>query len=223
MEVYLLMDKTILITRPNHDSTTNYLYYWSKPVIEVATKKGFKILDLQGKKANRKTFESYLNTNKPSLIFLNGHGSEEKIAGYNNEILVDNLTVKTNLLEGKIMYSRSCRSAVALGKNVIVHGKAKAFIGYSRDFIFLIDNNYSTKPYLDPVAKPFMESSNLVATTLIKGHSVKEAHLRSKSEMKKALLKSLLSDATEAESRSAPYLLSNFSSQTIYGDESATI
>jgi hypothetical protein len=216
------MNKTILITRPNHDSTTDYLYHWSKPVIDVANKKRFKVLDLEGKKANRKNFESYLFSNNPDFIFLNGHGSEDKIAGYGNEILVDKESFNSKGFSNKIMYSRSCRSALVLG-GIAVKGGMRAFVGYCQDFIFLIDNNYITRPYLDPVAKLFLEPSNLVPTTLIKGHTVKEANLRSKNAMRKVLFRSLSSNASESESKSAPFLLSNMSSQTVHGDDTATI
>ena len=33
------MNKTLLITRPNHDITTRYLSEWSKKIIEIAGKK----------------------------------------------------------------------------------------------------------------------------------------------------------------------------------------
>ncbi len=217
------MNKTLLVTRPNHDSTTDYLYYWSKPVLDIAVKHDFKVLDLESKKANRKYFESYLRSNDPGFIFLNGHGSEDVIAGYNDEVLLDDQSIISKKLDGKVLYSRSCRSAVFFGKKVVTHGGAKAFIGYSRDFVFLIDTDYITRPYLDPIARMFLEPSNLVATTLIKGHSVADADKRSRFEMRKALFRSLSSAASESESRSAPFLFSNIASQTIYGDTSATL
>lgn len=217
------MNKTILVTRPNHDSTTDYLYHWSKPVIDVANKKMFKVLDLDGKKANRKYFESYLESKNPSLVFLNGHGSENEIAGYDNEILIDSSSLDSKKLSNKILYARSCRSALVLGKNSVSKGGVKAFIGYSRDFVFLIDKNYITRPYLDPVAKLFLEPSNLIPTTLIKGHTSKEAHIRSKAAMRTNLFKSLSSNASESESQSAPFLLSDMTSQTLHGDVMATL
>lgn len=217
------MNKTILVTRPNHDSTTDYLYYWTKPVLEMASKRGFKILDLDSKKANRKSFESYLESNTPGFIFLNGHGSEDKIAGYNDEVLLDEQTIDSKKLLNTILYSRSCRSALIFGRMAILKGGAKAFVGYSRDFVFLIDKNFITRPYLDQIAQMFLEPSNLVSTTIIKGHSVGEADKRSRFEMRKALFRSLSSAASELESMSAPFLLSNISSQTVWGDASATL
>ena len=50
------MNKILLITRPQHDETTNYLYFWAESVIEEAKKRNFEVLDLKGRKANAKDF-----------------------------------------------------------------------------------------------------------------------------------------------------------------------
>ncbi len=68
--IYALhMDKTLLITRPKHDSTVRYLFYWAKDALELAKKKGMKVWDLDGQRANRKEVESILKKRKPSLVF----------------------------------------------------------------------------------------------------------------------------------------------------------
>ena len=82
------MNKSILITRPNHDLATTYLYWWSKKVIDKCQEKEIKYFDLKGKKASKKNFDSYLKRNNPSFIFINGHGSEEVVTGWDNEILL---------------------------------------------------------------------------------------------------------------------------------------
>lgn len=50
------MNNTVLITRPNHDYPTTYLYHWSKLVIDEASSKRMKVLDLDGKKAKNQIF-----------------------------------------------------------------------------------------------------------------------------------------------------------------------
>ena len=49
-----------LITRPNHDDIVNYLSIWSKELIDLATKKGKKVIDITYKKPFR-----LANLNKP--------------------------------------------------------------------------------------------------------------------------------------------------------------
>ena len=82
------MNKALLITRPNHDPGTNYLFYWAGEVIIVAQKKGITVLDLSKDKATKKNFDSYLKRNQPKLIFLNGHGNKDSILGFDNEPLI---------------------------------------------------------------------------------------------------------------------------------------
>lgn len=53
----------ILVTRPNYDFPTTYLYQWSELVIDEAKSKGITVLDLDGKKANKRNFASYISRN----------------------------------------------------------------------------------------------------------------------------------------------------------------
>ncbi len=46
------MNRILLITRPKHDVTVRYLFYWSKEIIELANKKGIKVLNLEQGRAN---------------------------------------------------------------------------------------------------------------------------------------------------------------------------
>ncbi len=61
---------TLLLTRPEHDDTTYYLSCWCKEAISFAENKNIKVLDLNREKANKKEFESRINTFCPNLIVL---------------------------------------------------------------------------------------------------------------------------------------------------------
>jgi len=76
------MNSYLLITRPNHDITTNYLYYWSQKIIDEADKKGVKTVDLRGKRANKKEFTSIINKIRPRFVVLNGHGDNKSVTGF---------------------------------------------------------------------------------------------------------------------------------------------
>jgi len=223
VEKFIRMNKSLLITRPNHDPTTNYLYYWSKIVIKIAKEKGFAIMDLYGKKANKDTLESYIRLRNPKFLFFNGHGSASIIAGYDDEILIEDSLVCKSLLCDKTIYSRSCKSAAVLEKIMVTKGKAAAFIGYIKNFGFLTRNGFETKPLEDTAARIVLEPSNLIPIAILKGNTAQEANDRSKSEMRKILFKSLSSEASEEERHSAPLLLSNISNQVLLGNPKATI
>ena len=215
------MNKVVLVTRPNHDETTNYLDKWSEPIIKLANQKNYKLIDLRGEKATRSVFEGYARKHHPSFFFLNGHGSEKIIAGQNNEYL---LVYKENetLCAGAVLYVRSCSAAKLLGQSLVTSG-ARACIGYTSKFGFMRLLSSTTKPILDPLAKLFIEPANLVATTLLKGHSVLDAHQRGISGMKKNLKRMLSSESTQQNSNAVVLLWSNIRGQVVIGDSSATI
>lgn len=96
------MSKSLLVTRPNYDQTTNYLYFWSALVIKEAKKRGIDVYDLSGKKATKNNFDSYLKSRKPRLLFLNGHGDEKTITGHDFEPILE--SGKKEPVEGTIMY-----------------------------------------------------------------------------------------------------------------------
>ena len=66
------MIKSLLITRPNYEITTRYLYVWNKKVIEEAERKGVNVLDLEKEKVVKKEFVGRMRKVNPALVFLNG-------------------------------------------------------------------------------------------------------------------------------------------------------
>lgn len=210
------VNRAMLMTRPDHETVTKYLCVWSEEVKEFAKHKGIAVYDLKGKKANRKEFESYLSRNRPALLFLNGHGNAEVITGYDNSTLLD----QDSFVSEAIVYGRSCDAALLLGPYLVQNG-ARTFIGYRRKFILGYTPEKIMKPLEDPIARLFLEPSNLVVTTLLKGNTTSEAHRRSRDEMYKNFLKMLASTATYEERHAAPWLWSNFNNQTLSGDAEA--
>ncbi len=174
----------ILITRPNHDYTTSYLFKWSETLIEFAGKKGFSCSDFKNQKANRNDVEKFLMKQTPSFIIFNGHGSDDAVCGYKDEILIKS-GENENLLKEKIIYAVSCNSAKVLGKNAVKSG-AKCFIGYDDLFVFIFDKNCSAGRELEDMsAKPFLESSNQVPLSVLGGKSCGEAYEKSQSYFNK--------------------------------------
>jgi hypothetical protein len=181
------MNQVLSLTRPNHDEGTTYLFHWSKPVIKLALKKKNKIVDIAGKKANKANFIGRLTKIKPDFVFFNGHGSQTAILGQNNEPLLSTRD-KLELSNKLIIYSRSCNCASRLGPHCLRRG-AKAFIGYTQPFIFFYNPDLTTHPLTDKGAELFLEPSNRVITTLLKGHSPEEADKRAKQAFQKNIQK----------------------------------
>lgn len=212
------MNKALLITRPNYDPVTRYFYYWSEDVVKLAQAKNVQVYDLLQNKANRQNVESYLKKQSPSLVFINGHGNTDCIAGDAHKIIID---LKSSV-ETSVMYARSCEAAVNLGINLVA-GKTKTFIGYKRKFVLGYMPDKSRKPTEDTLAAHFLEPSNLVMTTLLKGHSAQVAVKRSKKAMYQNFRKMLSSQATYEERYAARWLWANLNSQVLIGNPKATM
>lgn len=209
----MAVSKAVLVTRPRHEIITTYLCVWSEGIVELAKTKVSTVRDLKGPKATRKNLDSYLRARKPSFLFLNGHGDAETIGGHENELLLDTSTA----VEGLVVYARSCDAGQVLGP-ALVKNPATVFIGYRRKFIFGYLPDHIRAPGKDPLAALFLESSNLVASTLLKGHTAEEAHSRSKGAMYRHFRKMISSNATQEERYASRWMWGNIRSQILLGN-----
>ena len=214
------MSQSLLVTRSNHDEATNYLYYWSTLVIKSAKKKKFSVYDLAGKKANKKEFDRCLKATKPTILFLNGHGNATTITGQDLEPLLE--VGKKAAVAGTIIYARSCDAGITLGKTLIKDG-VKAFIGYNQKFILGYTPGRLSRPLTDPMAKLFLEPSNLVVISLVKGQTVQTAQVESRQAMRQNYRKMTAVTASKLEKYAARWLWNNYKSQVLYGDAKAAV
>jgi len=167
---------TLLITRPNYEKTTYYLFHWNKKILTEAQDKKVNVIDLAEKRANKKELVSALSKRNPGFVILNGHGDANLITGQENETLIK-AGENEQLLEGKVVYALSCKTAQTLGPASMKKG-CKLYIGYSEDFTFWFK---SPRPLEDPWARYFLDTSNSIPIGLLKGHTVKEVYERAKS------------------------------------------
>lgn len=209
----------ILITRPEHDDTTHYLSNWSKKILDFAKKKGKKIFDLRRKRAVKKEVTSFLLKKDPEFVIFNGHGNNDFITGHKDEILIK-VGENEHLLKHKIVYAISCKSAKTLGPKSITAG-AISYIGYDDDFIFVYNKNKITNPLTDNIAKIFLEPSNELVTSLIKGNSTNKSYEKSQNMFKDNLKKLLTSESIS--SPAVRYLWWDMKHQVLLGDEEATL
>ncbi|MBU0974636.1 hypothetical protein KKD03_02960 [Patescibacteria group bacterium] len=213
-----MSNPSFLITRPNHDLVTNYLYTWTEVIIKNAKNRNTVIYDLKKGKANKSILDSYIKKNNPNIVLFNGHGNADKITGINNEVLIE-INKDEKLLSGKIIYARSCRSAKRLGISCVRNG-ATAFIGYKEDFILISTPEKATKPLTDTIAGYFLEPSNLVIQTLLKGNSPKESHERSQLDSVKKIKHLLSENATSEEKSLLSFLWRNMKAQVLIENNS---
>ncbi len=209
--------KILLITRPDHDKTTHYLSAWSQKIIELANKKNVQVLDLKREKANFKELKSRIIKMSPTLIIFNGHGSENCVTGHEDSILIQTGN-NEELLESKIVYAVSCRSAAELGPKSIKAG-ALTYIGYTGDFIFCHDMSKITRPLDDKIVGLFLEPSNQVSISLIKGNTSQNATDHSKQFFWRNIQKMLSSEGTLESNQYAKYLWWNMKHQVCLGDQ----
>ncbi|MFA5130520.1 MAG: hypothetical protein WC477_06450 [Patescibacteria group bacterium] len=208
----------MLVTRPESDEATRYLSAWGNLVLKEAKQAGVNVIDLYRKKANRKDFEGRIRKCNPKLVILNGHGNDTCVTGHEKEPLVI-AGENENLLEGRITYAISCNAANVLGE-VVGRLKNSAFIGYAAKFSFPFRHDRMHLPLEDDRAAPFMEMSNQVTRSLVKGHTVEESLQRSR-EVGLDHAMRLLSSASDPNARfDANYLLWNLRHQVYTGDGS---
>lgn len=214
------MKKGILLTAPRHDNVTEYLAAFSIEIEKNCNEKSIFCKALKDRDANRREFVKALDKLNCNTVFLNGHGSEKIISGHKDEILVK-AGENEELLNKRIVYARSCEAASILGKSITQTSEG-CFIGYELPFEFYYDETWVTNPLKDSTAKLFLDSSNLVPLSIIKGNSTKESHERARKQMLKNIKKVLRTKNRESYAI-AESLWNNYFGQVILGNKNAKI
>ena len=214
------MKNSLLVTRPAYDDATSYLYHYAGEVINYAREKDINVLDLERPRLTKKNFTKIVSDKNPYVIFFNAHGDSTCIYGdkidADEEILIEE-NVNHDLLNNKVVYARACYAGASLGEACVKIGGC--FIGYESPFTFWIDANWSATPLKDETAKLFLEPSNMIVLSLLKGNSVREAVEKSVNLTKKNIMK-LMSDQKEpGYMASIMALWSNLEGQVVLGDK----
>lgn len=208
-----------LITRPNYDIVTSYLFHWSKKILNFASKNSINFIDIKEDKVNKENVESYLKKQNPRLIFFNGHGDDNSIAGFKDEPLIES-GKNEQLLKNKIIYSLSCNSANILGREAIKKG-TETFIGYEDSFMLYTDSEREATPLKDKIANSFLQPSNELGISLLKKKTAEESSTRSKEAFKKETKKFLASSSIEGGEMIIMALLWNLENQIVLGNKKA--
>ena len=211
--------KTTLFVRPNHDDVTSYLHFYSKILLKESESRGFKTINKEKQDANKIVITSVINKQNPEFIMFNGHGSSTMICGHQDETLIEK-GKNHNLIKNKIVYALACSSANKLG-NEVADNKT-TFIGYVDEFALGMDKNNQTTIYRDKRAKLFLEPSNLLVSSLLKGNSAEKATIKAKELMRKNISK-LRTDPFPDAKDYLPYLYNNYFVLDVLGNKSAVL
>ena len=162
---------------------------------------------------------SVIEKHNPQFIMFNGHGNPTTIYGHQDEIIIMK-DINHNLIKNRIIYSLSCSSASKLGKAVA--DDRTTFIGYVDDFALGMDINCQTAIYRDKRARLFLEPSNLLVISLLKGNSAEDAVLKAKKMMRENISK-LRTDPFPDAKDYLPYLYNNYLILEVIGNKSAVL
>jgi len=179
--------KRLFLARTGQDLGNQYLYAYSQEILDEANNRGW-IVEKSENELHTRTNTCSRLSNKPGLVVLNGHGSEDAVFGFNDEPVLD--SENSHLLAGSVSFMRACGCLSKLGKKAVA-AKAKAVIGYRGDFWICKVNEYTATPLQDPSARPVLEASNAAPLKLLHGATVEEAVNASKEKTLKAIFRIL--------------------------------
>ena len=214
------MNKGLIITLPRYEYAVDYLSIFSESIIEEANKRSIRVKKLKNKNANKENFESFVKQLDYKMLVFNGHGSENTLSGHKDKPIIK-FGENESLLKGRISYARSCWAGLTLGKS-IENDKEGCFIGYKLPFMFFIDDTWRSNPHKDKIAPIFLEPSNLIPISILKGNTAIQAHENSKKQILKTINK-ILEKGNKEIFLFAENLWNNYLGQVIYGNEDAKL
>jgi hypothetical protein len=209
-----------LFSRPDSDITLSYLFFYSKEIVKLSQDLGYITLNKEKNEANQKNIFSLIKTKKPNFIMFNGHGSPKEIFGHGNELIVN--TENAGVLKDAITYSLSCSSAQILGPESVLKG-ARCFVGYETDFAFGKDPDSEASPRHDRIAKLFLEPSNILVSSLLRGNSVQQAVEKAKSKMLENVWHLNTTKSFPEAIHYAPFLFGNYLGLVAHGNQDGSI
>lgn len=175
--------KGIFIGRCSHDNDVKYPYFWAQVIKDTANSLNIKMIDLQNENFTKEKFKKLIEKYNPSFIFCSGHGNPWSIKGYNDKPVIE-ACKNDALLKDKIVYFVSCFTTKILGRSAIDKG-CSCYIGYKSKLCYPTFIPPPENILDDFWAKPFMEASNKIPLTLLRGGTPEEAYKNSQKEFNK--------------------------------------
>ncbi|MEA1924305.1 MAG: hypothetical protein U9M95_00390 [Candidatus Altiarchaeota archaeon] len=104
----------MIIIRTNHDTPTNYLFEWSKSIIDEAEYRGFTVNKVEGDDITEDNLRKRIKNRQPSFIFFNGHGNKSALINNKREEFIT--LESADVFNSTIAFARSCECCVDLGR-----------------------------------------------------------------------------------------------------------
>jgi len=211
-----------VITMPNYDTATSYLFCYAEELIKFAKEKSISLSQLKRPRLRRNILEESIHNQNPQLLLFNAHGDEDTIYGDKIGSETEYLIRKGKnheILQGRLTYARACSAAASLGRTL----KSGCFIGYNQPFSFWTDTTRTTTPLKDKVAELFLRPSNELAIALLRGKCAREAADIFVNLSKKNILRLLGQQNEPGAMASAMLLWNNMTMQEVLGNEEMSL
>lgn len=168
----------VLICRMNHDEITKYIYHWADIIKTEARLLGFNVIELNNENFDEVRFKRMIEEYDPYLVFLNGHGSDYSVKGFDKKTDVILRCKNDHLLKNRVVYALSCHTFSRLGRSAFNKG-CKCYIGYTQRFVFPFRDLSEDHIFEDEISEPFMVISNEIMLSLLRGAGPEEAYKNS--------------------------------------------
>ena len=177
--------------RTDKDIASHYLYLACEPMVKQAEREGFKVTKIEGTDINPETLKNRIKQASPTFVFFNGHGTKSSLHDNNKKDFLT--TTNCLLLKETVTYARACDSICELGKKSVQAG-CRSYIGYNKPFWLPKLHGMASRCNQDRVAKPVIETSNTIASQLLKGSNVDEAVRKSHEQASQYIIELVYSE-----------------------------
>ena len=107
------------------------------------------------------------------VIIVAGHGDSDQTTGQHDAVLLKVGQYNEDEIRGKVIYAFSCQSGDYLGPDLVNHG-ATAFLGWTDDYVWLINEANFLTPWNDKLAAPCVMPVIAGLNSLLDGDTVSE-------------------------------------------------
>lgn len=161
----------------------------------------------------RKPFQ--LSAPRSDIIIGMGHGDVDTFTGQNENLILRIGEYNPDEIKGKVVKLLSCQTGVLLGPDLVRNG-ARAYLGYTDDYLWVCDSDKASTPWSDHLASPFLLPVVDSINGILSGKTVGEAHQIEIDGYRK--------NAAETEDEMTKSLLAfNMRNAILLGDSSAKI
>ena len=146
----------VLVFRPSFDLATKYGNSWLGEIGDIAKNIGHNVLDITGAECTPQAFYDAMNNFQPDLIITVGHGNENNFSCQDRELVLTGCT-NDQIMAGKQGFYLSCLVGQELLPSMVKKG-AVSVLGFTSEFVWLINPDYLDNIPNDPYAKSFKDA-----------------------------------------------------------------